>query len=146
MQLGLQLTWAGVLTVLCLLLHGLGIVAITRLLRLEGQRLESKEVGLGAFLLLSGVALCVFLLHAVEIGIFAAFYVAAGVLSGLGEALYFSASSFSTLGTGDVVLPEAWRLVGATEGVAGFLLLGWSTAFFITDMNLLLRGNVTPGR
>jgi hypothetical protein len=143
MQLGWQLAWAGGLTVLCLLVHGLGIVAITRLLRLEEKRLASKEVGLGAFLLLSGLALCVFLLHAAEIAIFATFYVAAGVLPVLGDALYFSASSFSTLGTGDLVLPPPWRLVGAIEGVAGFLLLGWSTAFFITDMNLLLRGNET---
>ena len=84
------------------------------------------------------MALCVFLLHAAEIGIFAAFY-SAEVLPKLEDALYFSASAYSTLGTGDLVLPEGWRIVGAVEGVAGFLLLGWSTAFFVTDMNLLLR-------
>ena len=140
MHLWLQLFWAGVLTILCLLVHGFGIVVITRLLRLEEQRLRSKELGMGAFLLLTGLALCVFLLHAAEIAIFAAFYVAAGILPRLGDALYFSASAYSTLGTVDLALPDTWRLVGAIEGVAGFLLLGWSTAFFVTDMNMLLRG------
>ena len=139
MHIWAQLLWAGVLTVLCLLVHGLGIVAITRLLRLEEQRLRDKELGMGAFLLLTGLALCVFLLHAAEIAIFAAFYVAADILPGFAEALYFSAASYSTLGTTDLALPDAWRLVGAIEGVAGFLLLGWSTAFFVTDMNILLR-------
>ena len=138
MHLWNQLFWAGVLTILCLLVHGLGIVVITRLLRLEEKRLRSTELGLSAFLLLTGLALCVFLLHAIEISIFAAFYVAAGILPELDDALYFSASSFSTLGTVDL-LPQTWRLVGAIEGVTGFLLLGWSTAFFVTDMNLLLR-------
>ena len=140
MHHSIQLLWAGVLTILCLLVHGFGIVVITRLLRLEEQRLRNKTLGLGAFLLLTGVALGVFLLHAAEIAIFAAFYVAADILPTLDDALYFSAASYSTLGTIDLDLPEGWRLLGAIEGVAGFLLLGWSTAFFVTDMNLLLRG------
>ncbi|MET0374789.1 MAG: two pore domain potassium channel family protein, partial [Rhizorhabdus sp.] len=116
MHLWLQLFWAGALTVLCLLVHGFGIVVISRLLRLEEQRLRSAELGLGAFLLLTGLALCVFLLHAVEIAIFAAFY-SAEILPKLEDALYFSASAYSTLGTADLVLPEGWRLVGAIEGV-----------------------------
>ena len=72
MHLWIQLLWAGVLTILCLLVHGFGIVVITRVLRLEEQRLRNKALGSGAFLLLSGLALCVFLLHAAEIAIFAA--------------------------------------------------------------------------
>ena len=139
MHIWAQLLWSGVLTVLCLLVHGFGIVAITRLLRLEEQRLRKKDLGMGAFLLLTGLALCVFLLHAAEIAIFAAFYVVADILAGFDDALYFSAAAYSTLGTTDLALPDAWRLVGAIEGVAGFLLLGWSTAFFVTDMNVLLR-------
>ena len=139
MHLWTQLFWAGVLTVLCLLAHGFGIVVITRVLRLEEQRLRNKQLGAGAFLLLTGVALGVFVLHLVEIAVFAAFYLAAGLLPRLVQALFFSASAYSTLGTVDLDLPDNWRLVGAIEGVAGFLLLGWSTAFFVTDMNLLLR-------
>jgi len=139
MQLWIQLLWSGLLTILCLLVHGLGTVAITRLLKLEEARLKCTELGFGAFLLLTGVGIGVFVLHAVEITVFAAFYVAANILPTLDEALYFSASAYSTLGTIDIALPDHWRLVGAIEGVAGFLLLGWSTAFFITDMNMLLR-------
>ena len=139
MHIWAQLLWAGLLTVLCLLVHGFGTVVIARVLRLEEQRLRKHELGMSAFLLLTGVALCVFLLHAAEIAIFAAFYVGADILPGFDDALYFSASAYSTLGTVELELPDAWRLVGAIEGVAGFLLLGWSTAFFVTDMNILLR-------
>jgi hypothetical protein len=143
MGIGLQLFWAGMLTILCLLVHGLGIVVVARLFRLEEQRLREKRLGLGAFLMLTGVALSVFVLHAVEIAIFAAFYRAADILPSAEQALFFSASAYSTLGTVELEVPDAWRLLGAIEGVAGFLLLGWSTAFFVTDMNLLLRGKET---
>ena len=139
MHLSLQLFWAGVLTILCLLVHGVGIVAITRMLRLEEPRLKRRRLGMGAFALLTGLAICVFLLHASEIAIFALFYLAVDLFPQFGDALYFSAASYSTLRTVDVTLPDNWRVVGAIEGVAGFLLLGWSTAFFVTDMNLLLR-------
>jgi hypothetical protein len=139
MALGIQLFWAGVLTILCLLVHGLGIVGIARLLKLEEQRLRRAEVGLSAFVLLTGLGLCVFLLHMIEIGIFAGFFIGAGIVPQIEEALYISAASYSTLGTSATALPPDWALVGAIEGVAGFLLLGWSAAFFVTDMNLLLR-------
>jgi hypothetical protein len=139
MALWIPLFWAGVLTILCLLVHGLGIVAIARLLKLEEQRLRNAEVGVSAFVLLTGLGICVFLLHMVEIGIFAGFFVGAGIVPRLEEALYISAASYSTLGTSATALPADWALVGAIEGVAGFLLLGWSAAFFVTDMNLLLR-------
>lgn len=45
------------------------------------------------------------------------------------SALYFSATSFTTLGYGDVVLDPKWRLFGAIERANGLLLFGWSTAF-----------------
>ena len=95
MHLWTQLFWAGVLTVLCLLAHGFGIVVITRVLRLEEQRLRNKQLGAGAFLLLTGVALGVFVLHLVEIAVFAAFYLAAGILPRLDQALFFSARNSS---------------------------------------------------
>lgn len=47
-------------------------------------------------------------------------------------ALYFSTATFSTLGFGDVVLAKNWRLFGSFEGVNGFLLIGWSTAYLIS--------------
>ena len=80
-----------------------------------------------------------FMLHAAEIALFAYFYLAAGAIDTLEQALYFSASSYSTLGHPDIPFPDQWRLVGAIEGLAGFLLIGWSTAVFVTDMNKLLR-------
>ena len=39
---------------------------------------------------------------------------------------------------GDALDPE-WRLVAAIEGVNGIILLGWSTAFFVTGMRRLGR-------
>jgi voltage-gated potassium channel len=72
-----------------------------------------------------------FLLHSVEIWLYALLYVHLNVLPDLESALYFSTSSYATIGYGDLVLPRGWRVLGAIEGANGVILLGWSTAFFV---------------
>jgi hypothetical protein len=89
--------------------------------------------------MLSAVALLLFALHVTEIALFGLFYLAVGAVPDLEQALFYSASAYATLGHPAMNFPLEWRLVGALEGLAGFLLLGWSTAFFVTDMNKLLR-------
>jgi voltage-gated potassium channel len=39
------------------------------------------------------------------------------------SALYFSASSYATVGYGDVVLPSNWRMLGPLESIIGVLML-----------------------
>ena len=138
-SLGLQLAVAAGLLIVMVLIHGAGIIGATKLLRLEDQSLRAHRVDLKAFGLLVSIALTLFALHLIEIGVFAWFYLAIGSLETFEEALYFSASAYSTLGHPDLRFPEEWRIVGAIEGLVGFLLIGWSTAVFITDMNKVLR-------
>ena len=85
------------------------------------------------------MALGLFALHTLEIGLFASFYLGVGAIGDLEQALYYSTPAYATLGHPDIPFPDQWRLVGAVEGLSGFLLLGWSTAVFVTDMNKLLR-------
>lgn len=137
--LGTQLLAGLLLLVLMVVIHGAGIVGATRLLRLEDRTLRAHRAGAKAFRLLTSIALCIFALHLLEIGIFAFFYLAVDALQTVESALYFSMSAYSTLGHPDLNFPDDWRLVGAVEGLIGFLLIGWSTAVFIADMNKVIR-------
>lgn len=139
MQLAAEILTAYLLVILMTLVHGLGVVLVTKLLKLEDDALRAHRLDAGAFALLTSMALSLFALHTLEIGLFALFYLAVGAISGLEQALYFSTSAYATLGHPDIAFPTQWRLVGAVEGLAGFVLIGWSTAVFVTDMNKLLR-------
>jgi hypothetical protein len=139
MHLGTQLFIASLLILLVTLIHGFGVVLVTKLLRLEDSHLRAHRLDFRAFGILISMALSLFVLHALEIALFGFFYLAAGAIETLEEALYFSASAYATLGHPDIPFPDQWRLLGAIEGLAGFLLIGWSTAVFVTDMNKLLR-------
>ena len=139
MNLGSQLAVAFLLILLVTVIHGFGVVLLTKLLRLEDNALRAHKLDFRAFGILTTMALSLFLLHALEITIFALFYLGSGAIGTLEDSLYFSASSYATLGHPDIPFPDYWRLLGAIEGLVGFLLIGWSTAVFVTDMNKLLR-------
>jgi ion channel len=46
------------------------------------------------------------------------------------SALYFSGVTYTTLGYGDLLLPNEWRLFGPLEALTGGLMVGLSIAFF----------------
>ncbi len=53
-------------------------------------------------------------------------------------AFYFSASSYSTVGYGDVILPSNWRLLGPLESVTGVLMCGISVSVLFALVTRLL--------
>ncbi len=134
-----QLASAAILAIVMALVHGAGVAGIAHWLGLDRVRRPSRRFHPRTMALLSAVALLLFGLHMIEIGLFALFYLWVGAVADLEEALYYSASAYSTLAQPDSNFPVAWRIVGALEGLVVFLLIGWSTAFFVTDMNKLLR-------
>jgi hypothetical protein len=47
------------------------------------------------------------------------------------EAVYFSLVAFSTLGLGDIVPPQEWRILSVMAAVNGFLSFGLLTALMV---------------
>ena len=70
------------------------------------------------------------LLHLVEISIWALFYLWRGCMPNAEAAFYFSGSTYTTLGYGDVVLAKPWRMLAPIEGLMGVLMCGLSTGYF----------------
>jgi Ion channel len=52
-----------------------------------------------------------------------------------GAAFYFSGVTYTTLGYGDVVLAEPWRLLAPVEGLMGVLMCGLSTGYFFVVLS-----------
>lgn len=121
-----------------------GMVAVTVLLHLIGLGLLISLIGPPQYhsepgrahvhraLVLVGAAFGLFALHTVEIWLYALLYFVLGATPGFEEALYFSTVTYATIGYGDLTLAREWRILGAIEGANGIILMGWSTAFFIS--------------
>jgi voltage-gated potassium channel len=54
-------------------------------------------------------------------------------------ALYFSATSYSTVGYGDLILPSTWRILGPIESVTGVLMCGLSVSGLFAMVTRLVR-------
>lgn len=54
------------------------------------------------------------------------------------SAVYFSASSYVTVGYGDVVLPSNWRMLGPLESIMGVLMCGVSVSVLLATVTRLV--------
>jgi hypothetical protein len=135
-ELGAQLATSAGLVLLMIIIHTLGLLAISKSLNLSSDELKKKEFDSRSIALLGTIGLLIFLLHLVEIVVFAGFYLAVSSLT-FEESLYYSASAYATLGRTAEYFPSDWRLIGAIEALIGFILIGWSTAFVVSTMNTL---------
>jgi voltage-gated potassium channel Kch len=77
------------------------------------------------------VVLLMFFLSFVDIVVWAGTYLLVGAINTLETALYFSTVTFTTLGYGDVVIDEQWRLLAALEAANGIIIFGLTTAVVV---------------
>jgi hypothetical protein len=130
-----ELALATVMVSLTVAIHASGIYFLSRLLRLE-ERDEAREhihaMSWRGFAATISVILGLFILHGIEIWLYAFLYVVIGSVDGLREAVYFSTITYGAIGYNDNAMAEEWRLVSGIEGINGIILIGWSTAFFVT--------------
>ena len=96
--------------------------------------------------LLIRVAWLLILIHAAAITVWALFYLWAQCLPDAESAFYFSGVTYTTLGYGDVVLPEPWRILGPIEGLTGILMSGLSASLFFAIVMGIYLPRVRSGR
>jgi hypothetical protein len=75
--------------------------------------------------------LFILLTHTIQVWMWAVVLLLVGAEQGLEPALYFALVSFTTIGYGDIVMDEKWRLLSAMMGPNGLLMFGWSTAYMV---------------
>jgi hypothetical protein len=118
----------------CVIVQSLGTLAMIHWLARVRQVFESPYVVRRVGLLL-GVFTFIVLLHLIQITLWAAVFWREGELPTLEKAVYFSTTTYTTVGFGDVVLGPGWRVLAGIEGLTGIILVGWSTAFVFAIVN-----------
>ena len=127
------------LTAITVVIHGVGALAAGRRVAGLWTGRKDRPGRLAAELLMAQLVGALLLLHLAEAIVWALFYVLVGALPDLETAVYFSLTSYTTVGYGDVVPPEPWRLLGPIEAAVGVLMLGWSTGILVVVIGVIYK-------
>jgi len=135
----IAMAFSAFLLVICAVLHYEALFGISWLFETNNM---THRVRIIAFMLL------VFAVHVVEVWIFAFGYYLLSSISGYGyidgkvvegafDYVYFSASTYSTLGYGDLVPVGPIRILVATEALSGLMFIAWTASFAFLKMHNL---------
>lgn len=131
-NLAIQLFLATAMAAITVVVHLGGLTLLIAATDRHARHLWSDRALVSQALILVGVSFGLFTLHSVEIWAYAMLYDLLGATRSFEDALYFSTATYATIGYGDLTLTKSWRVLGAIEGANGVILLGWSTAFFVS--------------
>ncbi len=123
-----ELTLGAMMILVTTIIHGVFTAASVGVLMRYLSNGLRVDTDWRASVVLSFFVLFLFLATVLEVWVWALLYILIGAFDGLEEALYFSTVTFTTLGYGDIVLDEEWRLLASFEAANGLFLFGWSTA------------------
>jgi len=114
------------------------IVAVVWMIRYLLKRLNEAGPNTPGFgvetYVISVVMLIMFAGHLLQIGIWAALFIYLGEFNDFLTAFYHSAVNFASLGYGDIIMSEKWRLLGALEASNGVLMFGLSAGTLLAVM------------
>jgi voltage-gated potassium channel Kch len=126
-----QLLLAFALASATVVLHAVGTVYIVMPASGVWNRRQEAAAPIRPVLALTRLVSLLLVLHLVEVTVWAAAFTAANVLPDFDTSLYYSLKSYTTVGYGDVLPPNSWRLLGPIEAAVGILMLGWSTGIIV---------------
>lgn len=131
---------------LCLVLEA---VFVGYCLRYYAKYSLSHQYDRGArtdIVLLSVVMLLTLLGNFLQMIIWALLFLLLGEFGDFRTSLYHSGVNFATLGYGDIVMSERWRLLGPLEAANGILMFGVSTAVMTAAVMDVIKSHMADPR
>jgi hypothetical protein len=123
---------------LCLLLQSALLSIAIRYYSRYGNLVNSPSLW-STLVVLNGVMMLLVLGTLAQVMIWAVLFRMLGEFQDLSEAVYHSAVNFATLGYGDIVMSERYRLLGPLEAINGVLMIGVSSAALLAAFQDAIR-------
>jgi len=133
-----QLLVGGVVSLGNIAIHAVVMAAVVGTARhaLKWDRRQSQNWLAAVMVATVGVLMVA---HVAEVVTWSLAYAILDVVPDGTDVLYFAFVNYTTLGYGDVVPMEDWRLLGPMAAMNGVLLFGWSTAVIFEVLRQAMR-------
>jgi hypothetical protein len=122
-----QLLVGGGVSLVTIAIHALVMTLVVQVARAMGEKRQPHS-SLVLIVVMIPTASVLMAAHTVEVFVWALAYLIFGAAPAGANLVYFAFVNYTTLGYGDVLPVERWRLLGPITAMTGMLLFGWSTA------------------
>ena len=122
-----QLLFGSAISLANIAIHALGMAGVIGAARAAYAR-EVPHPTLRLVMVMIASVAVLMAVHVAEVAVWSLAYGLVDAAPDGADRLYFSFVNYTTLGYGDVVPVERWRLLGPMTAMNGVLLFGWSTA------------------
>lgn len=122
-----QFLMGGSVSICNIIIHALIMTAVVGASRTTAARAATRP-NLLLVAVMVATASVLMVAHTCEIIVWAIAYGLVDAVPNSTDHLYFAFVNYTTLGYGDIVPVERWRLLGPMTAMNGVLLFGWSTA------------------
>ncbi len=137
-QLSQQLVISAILIAGTFFVHAVFVAVISVFLRQISDNMRGLMDIIRDVMVMVGTAVMLLMAHFISIGMWALCYLKLGAFIDLETSIYFSAATYTTLGYGDVLSPDEWRVLTGAMATNGLLLVGLSVAVLV-DASVRLR-------
>jgi hypothetical protein len=122
-----QFLMGGAISVCNIVIHALVMTAVVRASQAEAVKVAARP-NLVLIAVMVATVSVLMTTHASEVIVWSLAYALFDAAPAGTDFLYFAFVNYTTLGYGDVVPVERWRLIGPMTAMNGVLMFGWSTA------------------
>ena len=122
-----QLLVGGVVSLGNIAVHAIVMTLVVTVVRRVGSW-ERRNASLWLASVMMATVGVLIMAHVAEVIVWSVTYLILDAAPSEADVLYFAFVNYTTLGYGDIVPVERWRLIGPITAMNGILLFGWSTA------------------
>lgn len=94
--------------------------------------------------IIGSILMILFFGHILQFSTWALLFVWLGEFTDFSTAFYHSTVNFTSLGYGDIVMSERWRLLGGLEAANGVLMFSLTAGTILSVMTRLFARHVSP--
>jgi len=126
-----DLIFGGALLVFIILVHAAGVRSVTSHVATRSAAIMLRPTLWRADLLMGSIVFLLLALHVTEMMIWAAALVYSNLVADWRTAGFFAGNTYTTVGYGDFVLPNGWRMLAPIIAMSGLFTFGWSGSVLV---------------
>jgi len=135
-----QFVFGAAVCVCNIAIHALVMTAVVQVAQIVGAKTTLRPTLVLIAVMVATVSVLM-VAHMFEVIIWSLAYAIVDAAPGDVDLLYFAFVNYTTLGYGDILPAECWRLLGPMTAMSGVLLFGWSTAVIFEVLRRTMRSH-----